>query len=72
MKTTLIAVSYGSIGDPYTTSDEIDPKKVDINNAKACRKAIAKLKKLPINSIDEVLVIQDSEVIKQHGGQDGF
>lgn len=74
MKTTLIAVSYGEETDPYTCSSTIDDDNVglDVHDAVECRDMIAKLQQLPINSIDEVLVIQDSEVIEQHGGEDGF
>ena len=69
----LIAVGgFGDFGaDPFNTSDDA-PAGLDLNDKRACRDAIAKLKQLPIGSIDYVLVVENDQVIHNYGGQDGF
>ncbi len=69
----LIAVGgFGDSGaDPFTTSDDA-PTGLNLNDKKACRDAIAKLKQLPIDVIDYVMVVENDQVIHNYGGQDGF
>lgn len=64
----LIAISYQN---EFTCSADCLVK--DPSDGVECRDAIARAQKLsPIDMIDEVLVVMNSEVVYQHGGQDGF
>lgn len=45
---------------------------LDPSDGVECRDAIVKAMKLATDSVDEVLVVMNNEVVYQHGGQDGF
>ena len=48
------------------------PAALNLKSKRDCRDAIAKLQTLPIDSIDEVLVVVNDEVVHHYGGADGF
>lgn len=54
----LIAVSFGSEGDPYTCSITAGVE-VDAENARQCLDFLCKEKRLNPKEIDEVLVVDD-------------
>ena len=66
----IIAVSYGTYSDPFTTSAYHDKCEVDITDGDECREWICNEKELELHQIDEVLVVAEANgelgVIKYH------
>lgn len=68
-----IAISYGTYGDPFSCSTNVGVGDVNPDNADECRAYICKDKKLPLEAVDEILVVDydkatqgEPEVVHQY------